>query len=264
MRRRDRRPRGDAAPAQGQEGSDATWIVGRKPLAEALESEVPLGRVWIADEPGALSWWRAHEQAARERGAVVTVAPRAALDRLAAGAVHQGVIARASEASAVELEEMLDGCARPALLVLADGVEDPRNLGAMIRSAAAAGCGGVVLPERRSAPLTPVVAKAAAGALSRVPLARAKNTQRALEVLRDRGVWTVALVAGERPIWDVDLTLPTCLIVGGEGRGVSRLARDRADTLAGIPLAGEVESLNASVAVSVALVEAVRQRRKAP
>jgi 23S rRNA (guanosine2251-2'-O)-methyltransferase len=160
----------------------------------------------------------------------------------------------------LELEDLLDRAPPPALLVLADGIEDPRNLGAVIRSAAAAGAGGVILPERRSAQPGPTVAKSSAGAMQKIPLARTKNVQRALEALSDAGIWSVGLEAGAPDLWSVDLARPVCILVGGEGRGLSRLARERCDALAGIPLARGVASLNASVAASLALFEAVRQR----
>lgn len=229
-------------------------------MAEAIAEGLPLDHVWVADEPATLGWWRPLDRDARRLGAIVSRSPRSALDRLAGGAVHQGVVARAAEGRLAELEDILDGCRDPALFVLADGIEDPRNLGALIRSAAAAGCDGVLLPERRSAGLTPTTAKAAAGALARVPLGRVKNVQRALEALGERSIWTVGLEAGAPPLWSVDLARPTCLVVGGEGRGLSRLARERCDALAGIPLERGVESLNAAVAAAVALFEAVRQR----
>ena len=258
-----RLPEAHETPPPESESTEATWIVGRRALAEAIEEGLALDRIWIADEPGALGWWRAFEARARTLGAVVTRSPRSALDRLARGAVHQGALARAAEAHLAELEDVLEGAAAPALLVLADGVEDPRNLGALIRSAAAAGCHGVLLPERRSAGLTPTTAKAAAGALSRIPVGRVKNVQRALESMGEHGIWTVGLEAGAPPLWTVDLVRPTCIVVGGEGRGLSRLARERCDGLAGIPLQRGVESLNTSVAAAIALFEAVRQRQAA-
>lgn len=245
-----------------QDADDEGWIVGRRPVAEAVEAGMSIDRVWLSDDRATMSWWRTHDAAARATGAVITRAPREALDRLAGGAVHQGVLARAAQARIVALEDALDAAARPALLVLADGVEDPRNLGAIIRSAAAAGGDGVVMPERRAAGLTPSAAKAAAGALGRIPLARVKNVQRALEAMAERDVWTVGLVPGAAPIWDVDLARSTCLVVGGEGGGLSRLARERCDLLAGIPLARGVDSLNASAAIAIALFEAIRQRRR--
>lgn len=255
-----RRGPGPAREPADDDASAATWVVGRRALAEAIAEGLPLDRVWVSDEPGILAWWRAHEGAARDLGAVIARSPRSVLDRLAGGAVHQGILGRLAEGRLVEMEDILAGAASPALLILADGVEDPRNLGALIRSAAAAGCDGVLLPERRSAGLTPTTAKAAAGALARVPIGRVKNVQRALESLAESGIWTVGLEAGAKPLWTLDLARPTCIVVGGEGRGLSRLARERCDQLGGIPLQRGVESLNTSVAAAIALFEAVRQR----
>ena len=252
---------GGAGRGGPPEAEQDAWIVGRRPVAEAVAEGTPIDRVWVSDDGATMSWWRPLDAAARALGAVITRAPREALDRLAGGAVHQGILARVSQARVVALEDVLDASPPPTLLVLADGVEDPRNLGAIVRAAAAAGSDCVVLPERRAAGLTPSAAKAAAGALGRIPLARVKNVQRALEAMAERDVWTVGLVAGAVPIWEIDLARPTCLIVGGEGGGLSRLARERCDLVAGIPLARGVESLNAATAIAVALFEAVRQRR---
>lgn len=260
---------------RGESGdSDSAWVVGRKAVAELLlscgsasEGGPPARRPEriLVSEGAAWAWWLAtHAARAREVGAVVQRVPRSALDRVSEGAVHQGVAARVAGAGFVDLDDLLRDAPRPALLVLVDGVEDPRNLGALVRSAAAAGAGGLLLPERRNAGLSPATAKAAAGALERLPVARVKNAARALERLAEEGIWTVGLDASGQGIWSgLDLTRPTCLVVGAEGSGLSRLVRERCDVLAAIPLARGVESLNASVAGAVVLFEAVRQRRLA-
>ncbi len=216
----------------------------------------------VCDEGGAIAWFgREGGDEARRRGVPVARVPRIALDRLAGGAAHQGIAARVTLASLMGLDELLAAAARPALLLLVDGVEDPRNLGAILRSAAAAGAGGVLLPERRVAPLGPACAKASAGTIRLVRLARVKSPVRGLEALRDAGIWTVGLSAGGESLHDVDLARPTCLVVGGEGSGLTRLVRERCDVVAGLPLAPGVDSLNAAVAAGVALYEALRQRR---
>ena len=190
---------------------------------------------------------------------------RDALDRMTGGIPHQGIIAVVSEKPVLSLESLLEGVHPPALLVVLDGVEDPRNLGAILRTAEAAGAAGVVLPERHSAGLSETVARASAGALEHVPVARVVNLVQALEELKARGVWAVGLDAAGEERWDaVDLTRPVALVLGGEGRGIRRLVREHCDHLVSIPHFGHVESLNVSVAAGIALYEAVRQRRAVP
>jgi 23S rRNA (guanosine2251-2'-O)-methyltransferase len=190
---------------------------------------------------------------------------RETLDRLAGGVPHQGVIAVVSEKPTLSLEALLETAHAPALLVVLDGVEDPRNLGAILRTAEAAGADGVLLPERHSAGLSETVGRASAGALEHVRVARVGNLAQSLEALKARGVWVVGFdaVGGER--WDaVDLARPVALVLGGEGRGIRRLVREHCDHLVSIPHFGHVGSLNVSVAAGIALYEAVRQRRAVP
>jgi 23S rRNA (guanosine2251-2'-O)-methyltransferase len=199
--------------------------------------------------------------AARGRGVTVVRRGRSRLEELAGGPVHQGVLALVSPVSFRDLFEVLDGVQGPPLLVLVDEVEDPRNLGALIRTAAAAGAHAVVVPVRRGAGITGTVARVAAGALERIALVREKNLARAVETLRGRGVWVVGLEArGETP-WDrVDWRLPSAVVVGAEGKGIRPLVRERCDFLASLPLAAGVESLNVAVALGAVLYEARRQR----
>ncbi|HEX9188509.1 MAG TPA: 23S rRNA (guanosine(2251)-2'-O)-methyltransferase RlmB, partial [Vicinamibacteria bacterium] len=190
---------------------------------------------------------------------------RETLDRMSAGVPHQGVIAVVSEKPVLSLEGLLDAAHDPALLVVLDGVEDPRNLGAILRTAEAAGADGVLLPERHSAGLSETVARASAGALEHVRVARVGNLVQALEALKARGVWVVGFDAAGTERWDaVDLSRPVALVLGGEGRGIRRLVREHCDHLVSIPHFGHVSSLNVSVAAGVALYEAVRQRRAVP
>jgi len=190
---------------------------------------------------------------------------RETLDRMSAGVPHQGVIAVVSEKPVLSLEGLLDTANDPALLVVLDGVEDPRNLGAILRTAEAAGASGVLLPERHSAGLSETVARASAGALEHVKVARVGNLVQALEALKARGVWVVGFDAAGTERWDaVDLARPVALVLGGEGRGIRRLVREHCDHLVSIPHFGHVASLNVSVAAGVALYEAVRQRRAVP
>ena len=186
---------------------------------------------------------------------------RQTLDRMAAGVLHQGVIAVVSAKAALGLDDLLALARDPALLVVLDGVEDPRNLGAILRTAEAAGADGVVIPERHSAGLSETVARASAGALEHVRVARVSNVAQAVEELKRRGIWVIGFDATAEERWDaVDYRRPVALVLGGEGRGIRRLVRERCDHLAALPLIGRVRSLNVSVAAGIALYEVVRQR----
>lgn len=186
------------------------------------------------------------------------------LERLDAmtGGVHQGVVGRLRPREFADLRQVL--AARPMLLVALDGVEDPHNLGAILRSAEAAGADAALLPERRSAPLSPAALKASSGASELLPLCRVSGLASTIAELGRHGIWTAALdPRGESAPWEVDLTQPVCLVVGGEGTGVHRLVRERCDFRLRLPMAGRVRSLNASVSAGIALFEAVRQRQMA-
>jgi 23S rRNA (guanosine2251-2'-O)-methyltransferase len=200
---------------------------------------------------------------AASRGVRVRNATREALDADAEGANHQGIVADATPlppASLEDLAEVKEG-APPPLIVVLDGVEDPQNVGAIIRTVDAAGGTGVVRQTRRAAPLTGAAAKASAGAVHHVPVAEVVNIARALEELKELGVWSVGLDAdAENPYYGLDLTVPIALVVGAEGHGLRRLVRERCDFVAAIPMAGRVSSLNVSAATAIVLFEAVRQR----
>jgi 23S rRNA (guanosine2251-2'-O)-methyltransferase len=202
--------------------------------------------------------------AAAERGVRVRHTSRAALDAAADGANHQGVVAEVAPlppASLDDLARVTDG-GPPPLIVVLDGIEDPQNVGAIIRTVDAAGGSGIVRQTRRAAPLTGAAAKASAGAVHHVAVADVVNIARALEELKELGVWTVGLDAdAENPYYGLDLTIPIALVVGAEGHGLRRLVRDRCDFVAAIPMAGHVSSLNVSAATAIVLFEAVRQRR---
>jgi len=186
------------------------------------------------------------------------------LDRLAGGARHrhQGVIAEVEEAASFSVEDLVIAAKGAALIVVLDGIEDPQNLGAILRTVDAAGADGVVRQSRHAARLDGAAAKASAGAVSHVKIAEVVNIARAIEDLKQAGVWTVGL-AGDAPkrYDEVDLTVPTAVVVGAEGAGLRRLVRERCDWLVSIPMQGHVESLNVSVATGIALFEAIRQRR---
>ena len=199
---------------------------------------------------------------ASQHGIPVRRANAHELDRFAKGGAHQGVVADVQEPTGYSVEDLVAGAAGAPLIVVLDSIEDPHNVGAILRTADAAGCHGVVRQSRHAARLDGAAAKASAGAVSHVKVAEVVNIARALEALKDAGVWTVGL-AGDAPTRydEIDLTLPTALVVGAEGAGLRRLVRERCDRLAAIPMQGHVQSLNVSVAAGVALFEAVRQRR---
>jgi 23S rRNA (guanosine2251-2'-O)-methyltransferase len=186
------------------------------------------------------------------------------LDRAARGGVHQGVVAELEPADRYDVADLVSSANGPPLIVVLDGVEDPHNVGAILRTVDAAGGSGLVRQTRRAASLEGAVGRASAGAVSHVRIAEVVNVSRALEELKEAGIWTVGL-AGDSPkrYDELDLTLPTALVVGSEGSGLRRLVRERCDWLVSIPMHGRVESLNVSVAAGIALFEAVRQRRAA-
>ncbi len=231
---------------------------GIHPVLEALRARKALDRVLVAK--GA-SGPRLQEiiDLCRKLGVPLRFEPREALDRLAPGAVHQGVVALGAAQQAADFDE-LAGAAR--LLVVLDGVEDPHNLGAIIRTAHAAGADAVVIPERRAAGLTETVAKAAAGALEHLPVARVTNVGQALEKLKQRGFWIYGLdERGEQRYDQVEYTPPAAIVLGGEGRGLHELVRRHCDFLVRIPLAGKISSLNVSVAAGIVLFEWARRAR---
>ena len=223
-------------------------------------------QLWLSSSRDAASRLQELRALAGQAGITVVEADDAQLEKLADGERHQGVIVeiapRASDPE-TQLEEALEalGDAPPLLLVL-DGVTDPHNLGACLRSADAAGVAAVIVPRDRAVGLTPVVRKVAAGAAESVPLVQVVNLARTLRELKDRGVWLVGTADdAARTLYDLDLSGPTALVLGSEGEGMRRLTREACDELVSIPMAGAVESLNVSVATGVALFEAVRQRR---
>ncbi|MCM2257924.1 MAG: 23S rRNA (guanosine(2251)-2'-O)-methyltransferase RlmB, partial [Vicinamibacteria bacterium] len=202
---------------------------------------------------------------AGQRGIPLRFESRETLDRVAAGVNHQGLIAVVSAKPLLHLEDVATAAKGHGLLVALDGVEDPRNLGAILRTAEGAGADGVLLPERRSAGLSEVVARASAGALEHVKVARVGNLSQSLGELKQRGYWVVGFDAAGTERWDaVDYKRPIVLVLGGEGRGIRRLVRENCDHVVSLPLFGHVGSLNVSVVAGIALYEVLRQRGAAP
>jgi 23S rRNA (guanosine2251-2'-O)-methyltransferase len=234
-------------------------------VREALEAGGAFDRIVIA-KGRQDSRIEAIVQLARTRGIAVRFEDRGQLDRLANTRDHQGVVAIAAARAATTLEDILDHANRSkvqqGLIVLLDGVEDPHNLGAIIRTALAAGAHGVIIPERRAAGLTDTVARASAGALAHLPIAKVTNLVRAMEELKEAGYWLVGLdEEGDKSYTEVNYTTPTGIVMGGEGGGLHELTRKRCDFVVSLPTTGPVKSLNVSVATGVVLFEAIRQRR---
>jgi 23S rRNA (guanosine2251-2'-O)-methyltransferase len=200
-------------------------------------------------------------KAAQQQHVRISFEERAWLDRKTDGARHQGVLCYAAEMETLDSEDIVAQAKSPGFLVVLDGIEDPHNLGAILRSAEAAGVDGVFLPKNRSAGLSPTVAKASAGAVAHIKLARIVNTAQFLESLKKSGYWIVGLdAAGDQPIWKTDLTMPIALVLGGEGNGMHRLVREKCDFVVSLPIRGNVNSFNVSVAAGIAFYEVLRQR----
>ena len=242
-------------------------LTGIHAVREALEAGRAFDRIVIAK---GRQDSRVEEivQVARTRNISVRFEDRGQLDRLADSKDHQGIVALVAARAAGTLDEILAaanagaGRGEKALIVLLDGVEDPHNLGAVIRTALAAGAHGVVIPERRAAGLTDTVARASAGALAHLAVAKVTNLVRTMEELKEAGYWLVGLdERGDKNYTDVDYTSPTGIVLGGEGKGLHELTRKRCDFVVSLPTTGPVKSLNVSVAAGVVLFEASRQRR---
>jgi 23S rRNA (guanosine2251-2'-O)-methyltransferase len=235
-------------------------LTGIHAVREALASGRALERVIVAQ---GRHGERIEEiiELARQRGVPVRFESREQVDRLAETEHHQGVVALAAAKGALALEDLLARARRPGLIVLVDGVEDPRNLGAIVRTTLAAGADGIVIPERRAVGLTETVSQTAAGALEHLPVARVKNLARAIEELKAANYWLVGLDERAKERYTgIDYTASVGLVVGSEGKGLHELTRKQCDWLVSIPTVGPVRSLNVSVAAGVVLFEVVRQR----
>ena len=235
-------------------------VYGINPVLEALRA----GRV-TAVRMGERGGERMREllTLANERGVKLQRVAPDVLDRQARGGVHQGVVADVEERSTdYSVDELVGGAAAAPLIVVLDGIEDPHNLGAILRTADAAGVDGVVIQSRRSAALGGAAAKASAGAVAHVKIAEVVNIARAIDELKTAGVWTMGLAGEAATSYDaIDFTLPSAIVLGAEGSGLRRLVRERCDYLTAIPMRGHVGSLNVSVAAGITLFEAVRQRK---
>ena len=237
-------------------------IEGRNAVIEALRAGTAIDKIYL--QKGETDKTLGHiASRARAAGTVVVEADRRKLDAMSRTHAHQGVIALASVREYSSIEKILQAAAQreePPLLVICDELSDPHNLGAVIRTAECAGAHGVIIPKRRSAGLTAVVAKTSAGAVSHVPVARVPNLPALLKSLKQQGIWIFGTAAdGATSLYDADLKGPAAIVIGNEGAGMGRLVKESCD-LVSIPLKGKVSSLNASAAAAVLLYEAVRQR----
>lgn len=242
------------------DGQPENLLTGRNPIREALRAGTPIDKLIVLD--GDLSGAAREIIAlAREKGIVIQKVSRQRLDGIYPA--HQGMVAYVAQAEYSSVEEMLQA-ARDAgeepFLVILDGVTDPHNLGAVIRSAECAGAHGVIIPERRASGLTPAASKAAAGALSYIKVARVKNLNRVIDDLKEAGVWVAAAALEGEDALKADLTGPIALVVGSEGEGISRLTLEKCDRRLTIPMKGKIGSLNASVAAGILIFEVVRAR----
>ena len=238
-------------------------IEGRNAVIEALRTEASIDKIFI--QKGEVDKTLGHiASKARAAGIVVVEADRRKLDGMSRTHAHQGVIALAAVREYVSLEDILADAAAKGeqpLLVVCDEISDPHNLGAIIRTAYCAGAHGVIIPKRRSAGLTAVVAKTSAGAVAHVPVARVPNIPALLKDLKKQGVWVFGTAAdGTTALYDADLKGPAAIVIGSEGDGMTRLAAENCDFLVSIPMKGDLNSLNASASAAILLYEAVRQR----
>ena len=237
-------------------------IEGRNAVLEAFRSGKTIDKLFVLDgcQDGPV---RSITREARKTDAIIKFVDKEQLDRLSTTGHHQGVIAQAAAYDYAEVSDILDAArekGEPPFIFVLDEIEDPHNLGAIIRTANLAGAHGVIIPKRRAVGLTATVAKTSAGAINYTPVAKVTNTSKIIEELKKEGVWFVCADMGGTTMYDLDLKGPIGLVIGNEGSGVSRLVKEKCDFAASIPMKGNIDSLNASVAAGVLAYEIVRQR----
>lgn len=262
---RHKRPQAETEPKRREEPRELPddVLVGRNAVTEALKSGRGINKLWIAsgDREGSVAEIAA---LAKERGIVVQYVERAKIEALAGGHRHQGVLAYVAPVPYAELEDILKAAeakGEAPFLVLLDELEDPHNLGALLRTADATGVHGILIPKRRSVSLNATVAKTSAGAVEYVSVARIGNIAQTLKKLKEKGFWVAgADMDGEKAYYEADLTGPLVLVVGSEGKGMSRLTKEACDFIVRMPMVGRINSLNASVAGSILMYESMRQR----
>ncbi|WP_082235789.1 23S rRNA (guanosine(2251)-2'-O)-methyltransferase RlmB [Halobacillus massiliensis] len=238
------------------------WILGKNSVMEAIKSGRSINKVFISEQlqPQAA---RKIEQAAKENGVLVQRAPKKKLDQLADGN-HQGVVAAVAAYEYSDIEDLFaraEEKGEPPFFLILDEIEDPHNLGSILRSADASGAHGVIIPKRRAVGLTSTVAKTSVGAIEHVPVARVTNLSRTIDELKERFVWIIGTEADAKEDYrQLDGKIPVALVIGNEGKGMSRLTREKCDWTVKLPMAGKVSSLNASVAASLLMYEIYRKR----
>ncbi|WP_456277100.1 23S rRNA (guanosine(2251)-2'-O)-methyltransferase RlmB [Bacillus sp. AK128] len=242
---------------------DQEIVIGKNPVLEALRSGRDINKILIAE--GALKGQTGQiMQLAKESGVVVQIAPRKKLDQLYDGN-HQGIVAQVAAYQYAELDDLFASAKEKGedpFFILLDEIEDPHNLGSILRTADATGAHGVIIPKRRAVGLTATVAKASTGAIEYVPVVRVTNMARTIDELKEKGVWIIGTDAtGTTDYRQMDVTLPIGIVIGSEGKGMSRLVRDKCDFLIRLPMVGKVTSLNASVAGSLLMFEVLRKRQ---
>lgn len=260
----DRRPRREASEKPYREDSAEMpegLIIGRNPVLEALKSGKAIDVLYVnPDAGGSIS---SITRIAREQGIVIKSVSEQKLSQMCRGAVHQGVIASGACAEYVSVEDILEVSRRKGtapFIIICDEIEDPHNLGAIIRTAEAAGADGIIIPKRRSASLNATVFKTSAGAASWLPCAKVANIPQTMDMLRENGIWIFGTDASGDSYTHTDLTGPMALVIGSEGYGMGKLVRSKCDHLVSLPMNGRITSLNASVAAGIFMYEAVRQR----
>lgn len=254
----------NGSPLVEEEQAGESYLAGKHPVLEALKAGRALNKIWLSNQAQRNLVQPILEEA-KSRGVVVQFADKKKLDSLVPNMQHQGVVAQAAAVSYAEVDDLLARAkerGEAPFLILLDEVEDPHNLGSILRSVDCTGAHGVIVPKRRSASLTAVVAKTSAGAVEYVPVARVANLAQTIDRLKEEGVWVAGTDASaEQDVYKANLSGPLAIVIGSEGKGISRLIREKCDFLVSLPMFGHVNSLNASVAAGVILYEAVRQRR---
>ena len=249
--------------AQNQRELPEDVLIGRNAVTEALRAGRGINKILLADgdREGQVSEITA---LAKERGIILQFVERSKIESIAGGLRHQGVLAYVAPVAYAELDDILakaEAAGEPPFLLLLDELEDPHNLGALLRTADATGVHGVLIPKRRSVPLTATVAKTSAGAVEYVPVARIGNISQTLKALKEKGFWVAgADMDGSQNYYEADLTGPLVLVVGSEGKGMGRLTKEQCDFIVKMPMVGKINSLNASVAGSILMYESMRQR----
>lgn len=239
-------------------------IIGKNPVIEALRSGRSINKIWITDK-GQHSWVKMIQSLAKEHGVVVQSVDRRKLDQVAGTPQHQGIAATIAAYDYIELDDLLAQLKiadKPPFILLLDEIEDPHNLGSIIRSADCSGVDGVIIPKRRAVGLTSTVAKTSAGAIEYVPVSRVSNLAQTIDRLKEEGFWITGTDAsGDLTMSEPDYRGPTAIVIGSEGKGMGRLIREKCDYIVRIPMVGHVNSLNASVAAALVMFEVLKQRQ---